>query len=104
MKCEKCGADMPRVYGPTTSLIGGVVATLCAQCRTEWNRFINAHPAFQRLRELGCVLNSMVYAEELQHAPVDFLANIGLRNTLKEIQECEKTLHGEGLKWIGRED
>lgn len=105
-KCEKCGADMMWIYGPTTRLVGGVVATLCVRCRTAWNEFASAHPAFQRLCELECVRSSMVYAGELEHLSVEISSGIigNLRRILKEIRECEATLHEEGLKWIGREE
>lgn len=100
IKCEKCGADMPWVYGLTTCLAGGVVATLCARCRTEWNEFASAHPTFQRLRELECVRNSIVFAQEL----VEFALDTPFKGVLEEIRECEAVLHKAGLKWIGRED
>ena len=99
-KCERCEADMPWCYGPTTSLVGGVVATLCARCRTEWNEFAAQHPTFQRLRELECVLSSLI------HTPPQSMAiyDRSLQRALKEIRECEATLHDEGLKWLGRDE
>ena len=96
--CEKC-EEMIGYFTLTTRLVGGVTASLCPGCVTKWNKHTSHHPAFQRLRVLECVRNSIVSAREL---PVNSM-DPELTVILTELQECEDILHEEGLKWLGRE-
>ena len=97
-ECEKCeGLIGHLVLG--TRLVGGVSARLCPECVTKWNKYASHHPAFQRLRMLEHVRNSIVYARELPVSSVDPELTV----VLAELQECEDVLHEEGLKWLGRE-
>ena len=95
--CEKC-EELIGYFMLGTRLIGGVSTRLCPGCITRWNEHTSHHPAFQRLRGLECVRNSIVSAREIPVKSVD----PELTMTLAEIQECEDILHEEGLKWLGR--
>lgn len=96
--CEKC-EEMIGFPTLTTRLVGGVSTSLCSCCVTKWNKHASHHPAFQRLRMLECVRNSIIHARELSVNSVDPELTV----ILTEIQECEDVLHEEGLKWLGRE-
>lgn len=96
--CEKCRENVA-LNAVHVRLAGGVSARLCSHCSTEWDRFCLVHPAFQELRRLESIHNSIVYARELSvdgHDP-------DLEQVLAKTLECELELHQVGLEWLGRE-
>ena len=96
--CEKCKKEIQPLAVPAR-LAGGAQAYLCPECSTEWDEFCRGLAAFQELRRLDSVMQSIVHARELSvddHDP-------DLSRILTEAQGRELELHQAGLEWLGRE-